>query len=215
MFSKVKAPFGGFGSRDGPQDARKSEEEGASLTTVLPTEEDRCALTLLVADCTETMRQNIVDTFDASQTGQQYGDITNMEPVTDDQAQCVKLKPRVSVKHQARHVRPRHGGSRASSVVHATFPRLRRLKKVVLFSTSANDLNLFVSCIFVQSWNCNRLSPSNKGRTTSSRRSSRYIGNCSGYSINNRLYADEMMLTWLRMSKVMSTQKVSGANCSY
>lgn len=86
MFSKVKAPFGGFGSRDGSQDARKGEEEGASLTTVLPTEEDRCALTLLVADCTETMRQNIVDTFDASQTGQQYDDISNMEPVTDDQA---------------------------------------------------------------------------------------------------------------------------------
>jgi hypothetical protein len=86
MFSKVKAPFGAFGSRDTPQDNQKSEEQGASLTTVLPTEEDRGALTLLVADCTEVMRQNVIDVFDAKQTGQQYDTLTNMEPVTGDQA---------------------------------------------------------------------------------------------------------------------------------
>ena len=84
MFSKVKAPFG-FGSRDETQDTQKNEQ-GASLTTVLPTDEDRCALTLLVADCTELMRKNILDTFDASRTGQQYDTLTNMEPVTDDEA---------------------------------------------------------------------------------------------------------------------------------
>lgn len=86
MFSKVKAPFAAFGSRDAARDTQKSDEHGASLTTVLPTEEDRCALTLLVADCTEVMRQNLVDVFDANQTGQQYDTITNMEPVTGDQA---------------------------------------------------------------------------------------------------------------------------------
>jgi hypothetical protein len=84
MFSKVKAPFG-FGSRDEVQDTQQNEQ-GASLTTVLPTDEDRCALTLLVADCTELMRKNILDIFDASQTGQQYDTLTNMEPVADDEA---------------------------------------------------------------------------------------------------------------------------------
>jgi hypothetical protein len=86
MFSKVKSPFGAFGSRDAPQDDHKSDEQGASLTTVLPTDEDRGALTLLVADCTEVMRQNVIDIFDAKQTGQQYDTLTNMEPVTGDQA---------------------------------------------------------------------------------------------------------------------------------
>jgi hypothetical protein len=90
MFSKVKAPFGAFGSRNATQDDQKddgrNDEQGASLTTVLPTEEDRCALTLLVADCTEVMRQNILDVFDANQTGRQYDTLTNMEPVTGDQA---------------------------------------------------------------------------------------------------------------------------------
>jgi hypothetical protein len=85
MFSKVKAPFG-FGSRDGAEDTQQKGEQGASLTTVLPTDEDRAALTLLVADCSELMRKNILDTFDASQTGQQYDTLTNMEPVTGDAA---------------------------------------------------------------------------------------------------------------------------------
>ena len=85
MFSKVKAPFG-FGSRDEDQDTQQKGEQGASLTTVLPTDEDRAALTLLIADCTELMRKSILDTFDASQTGQQYDTLTNMEPVTGDEA---------------------------------------------------------------------------------------------------------------------------------
>ena len=85
MFSKVKAPFG-FGSRDENQDTQQKGEQGASLTTVLPTDEDRAALTLLIADCTELMRKSILDTFDASQTGQQYDTLINMEPVTGDEA---------------------------------------------------------------------------------------------------------------------------------
>ena len=85
MFSKVKAPFR-FGSRDEDQDNQQKAEQGASLTTVLPTDEDRAALTLLVCDCTELMRKNILDTFDASQTGQQYDTLTNMAPVTGDEA---------------------------------------------------------------------------------------------------------------------------------
>ncbi|KAM0720068.1 hypothetical protein Q7P37_004204 [Cladosporium fusiforme] len=89
MFNKVKAGWGSSSSRDEGQAASK-DNEGDSLTTVLPTEEDRCALTLLVADCTEIMRQNILDIFDANQTGQQYDDVQNMEPVSGDQ---VMLNP--------------------------------------------------------------------------------------------------------------------------
>lgn len=89
MFSKVKAPWGTSASRDESQHARK-DEEGESLTTVLPTEGDRAALTLLVADCSELMRQNLLDTFDPNQTGQQYDDVAHMEPVSGEQ---VMLNP--------------------------------------------------------------------------------------------------------------------------
>jgi hypothetical protein len=91
MFSKVKGQFGAFGgasdeaTKEGAN-AKKADEEGDSLTTVLPTDEDRAALTLLVCDCTEVMRQKVVDIFDAKHTGEQYDTVTNMEPVTGDQA---------------------------------------------------------------------------------------------------------------------------------
>jgi hypothetical protein len=96
MFSKVKGQFGAFGggARDEATNeaaneaanAKKADEEGDSLTTVLPTDENRAALTLLVCDCTEVMRQNVADIFDAQHTGHQYDTVTNMEPVTGDQA---------------------------------------------------------------------------------------------------------------------------------
>jgi len=86
MFSKVKGQFGAFGADDEVATVRKADEEGASLTTILSTDEDRAALTLLVCDCTEVMRQNLLDIFDAEHTGQQYDIVTNMEPVTGDQA---------------------------------------------------------------------------------------------------------------------------------
>ena len=92
MFSKVKGQFGAFGgardeaANEAAADAKKADEEGGSLTTVLPTDEDRAALTLLVCDCTEVMRQNVVDIFDANHTGHQYDTVTNMEPVSGDQA---------------------------------------------------------------------------------------------------------------------------------
>lgn len=47
----------------------QQSEEGESLTTILSTTEDRSAFTLLVADCTESMRQGILDIFDPKQTG--------------------------------------------------------------------------------------------------------------------------------------------------
>jgi hypothetical protein len=99
MFSKVKGQFGAFGGASDEAtkeaaNAKKADEEGDSLTTVLPTDEDRAALTLLVCDCTEVMRQNVVDIFDAKHTGEQYDTVTNMEPVTDDQA---TLNPEVDI----------------------------------------------------------------------------------------------------------------------
>ena len=91
MFSKVKGQFGAFGGTSDEAtkeaaNAKRADEEGDSLTTVLPTDEDRAALTLLVCDCTEVMRQNVVDIFDAKHTGEQYDTVTNMAPVTGDQA---------------------------------------------------------------------------------------------------------------------------------
>lgn len=61
MFSKM--PW----SHSGESHEEKEQEE--SLTTVLSSQEDRTELTLLIANCTETMRKTIVDTFDANQTG--------------------------------------------------------------------------------------------------------------------------------------------------
>jgi hypothetical protein len=60
MFSKAASALG---------TRREAQEEGESLTTILRSLDDRNAFTLLVADCTEAMRQAIEDTFDANETG--------------------------------------------------------------------------------------------------------------------------------------------------
>lgn len=89
MFSKVKSPFATTNtSNDAPTEekVKKSDDEGESLVTVLATDEDRSALTLLVADCTEVMRKSIVDIFDAKATGNDDEQKTNQEPLTGDQA---------------------------------------------------------------------------------------------------------------------------------
>lgn len=62
MFSKLPWNSGG-----GEQQQQHEEEQ--SLTSVLPTPQARSDLTLLVANCTETMRKGITDTFDPNQTG--------------------------------------------------------------------------------------------------------------------------------------------------
>ncbi|KJY00160.1 DUF726-domain-containing protein [Zymoseptoria brevis] len=65
MFSKVP----GLSSFSKEQHEQPAEEEGESLTTVLETPGQRGDLTLLIADCTEAMRQGILDVFDANETG--------------------------------------------------------------------------------------------------------------------------------------------------
>ncbi|KAK0367354.1 hypothetical protein LTR02_002338 [Friedmanniomyces endolithicus] len=102
MFSK--APWTGvFASHDQPSQDQKGEEEGESLITILKTAEERSALTLLVADCTESMRRSITDIFDAKQTGKK-SDMTadlngdqalidrSVNPSTVDVAQQDKMK---------------------------------------------------------------------------------------------------------------------------
>ncbi|KAK1083575.1 hypothetical protein LTR48_006167 [Friedmanniomyces endolithicus] len=92
MFSK--APWTGvFASHDQPSQDQKGEEEGESLITILKTAEERSALTLLVADCTESMRRSITDTFDAKQTGKKSDMTADLEgnPGTVDVAQQDKM----------------------------------------------------------------------------------------------------------------------------
>ncbi|USW48692.1 Putative alpha/Beta hydrolase [Septoria linicola] len=74
MFNKATAAFSNRSNGSEPAAA----EEGESLTTILRTHEDRGALTLLIADCTEAMKQAIEDAFDANETG------TNTDLVVDD-----------------------------------------------------------------------------------------------------------------------------------
>ena len=62
---------------------QQPEEEGESLTTILTTAEDRTALINLIAECTETMRQSIIDIFDPKQTGQKADMVSNL---TGDEA---------------------------------------------------------------------------------------------------------------------------------
>jgi len=71
MFSKAASAF--TGQKDG------SKEDGESLTTVLSTSEDRSSLTVLIADCTEAMRQAIIDVFDAKETGRKEDLIVPVE----------------------------------------------------------------------------------------------------------------------------------------
>jgi hypothetical protein len=61
MFSKLPWSSGG--------EQQQQHEEEQSLTSVLPTPQARSDLTLLVANCTETMRKGITDTFDPDQVG--------------------------------------------------------------------------------------------------------------------------------------------------
>ncbi|KAK4547925.1 hypothetical protein LTR36_010644 [Oleoguttula mirabilis] len=81
MFSKASGAFSGAFSHE--EKVKQGDEEGDSLTTILPTAEDRSALTILIADCTEVMRRGIVDIFDAKQTGKPADMVTDL---TGDQA---------------------------------------------------------------------------------------------------------------------------------
>lgn len=77
-----KMPF-----RHHDEEQKQVEEEGESLTTILNTAEDRTALITLIAECSESMRQAIVDIFDPKQTGQKsdiVADPTKNEASTEE-----------------------------------------------------------------------------------------------------------------------------------
>lgn len=80
MFSK--APWTtareAFSGEHHEQPDEKQGEQEESLVTILQTSQDRSDLTLLIADCTETMRQSIIDVFDAKQTGQKSDMTANL-----------------------------------------------------------------------------------------------------------------------------------------
>ncbi|KAI2463566.1 DUF726-domain-containing protein [Annulohypoxylon bovei var. microspora] len=67
MFRKANK----FLSGSNAEATQKQDDEGESLTTVLETDEDRGALTILVCDITELMRKRLIDTFDPKETGSQ------------------------------------------------------------------------------------------------------------------------------------------------
>ncbi|KAK5116356.1 hypothetical protein LTR62_007903 [Meristemomyces frigidus] len=81
LFSKATRAFS---SGSPAEQVKQGDEEGDSLITILKTDDDRSALTILVADCTEFMRQNIIDIFEAKQTGK--SDDLVATPLTGDQA---------------------------------------------------------------------------------------------------------------------------------
>ncbi|KAI1268454.1 DUF726-domain-containing protein [Xylariaceae sp. FL1019] len=60
------------------------DQDGESLTTILETDEDRGALTLLICDITEHMRKQIIDTFDPKETGS--GEQLDQFAVAEEQA---------------------------------------------------------------------------------------------------------------------------------
>ncbi|KAK7754926.1 hypothetical protein SLS62_003010 [Diatrype stigma] len=64
MFRKANAALRG-GS---PEQGKKQDEEGESLTTILESAEDRAALTVLICDITEHMRRQLLDVFDPKGT---------------------------------------------------------------------------------------------------------------------------------------------------
>ncbi|KAI1093341.1 DUF726-domain-containing protein [Rostrohypoxylon terebratum] len=68
MFRKANKFLGGG---DAEPTEQHQDNEGESLTTVLETDEDRSALTILICDITELMRKRIVDTFDPQETASQ------------------------------------------------------------------------------------------------------------------------------------------------
>ncbi|KAK5175217.1 uncharacterized protein LTR77_000354 [Saxophila tyrrhenica] len=108
MFKNMQLPF----RQKQQEDAEGAEEEeGESLTTILTTSEDRSSLTILVADCTEVMRQDVIDVFDAKKTGKKVdlkGDLkgdealvdTDVDPGTVDVGEQDKLKKQLEQREK-------------------------------------------------------------------------------------------------------------------
>ncbi|KAI1136767.1 DUF726-domain-containing protein [Hypoxylon sp. FL0543] len=92
MFQKASTFIGGGNA----EETKQQDGEGESLTTVLETDAERSALTILMCDITELMRQRLIDIFDPKETGTQGGQFpavtdhkdeepTNLEKLSDDE----------------------------------------------------------------------------------------------------------------------------------
>ncbi|KAI1411184.1 DUF726-domain-containing protein [Hypoxylon sp. FL1857] len=85
MFQKASTFLGGGSA----EETKKEDEEGESLTTVLETDEDRSALTILIGDITELMRKQLIDTFDPKETGTQEDHTSTLR---DDKGEPIDLE---------------------------------------------------------------------------------------------------------------------------
>ncbi|KAI1101793.1 DUF726-domain-containing protein [Jackrogersella minutella] len=85
MFRKAGSFLGGSHA----EETKKQDEEGESLTTVLETDEDRSALTILICDISELMRKRILDTFDPKETGSQ---VVQIDVLADDNNESTSLE---------------------------------------------------------------------------------------------------------------------------
>ena len=94
-------------------------EEGESLTTILTTPEDRAALTVLIVQCTESMRQALLDVFDAEETGKESDLLASLGDTEDAGKQIVEdskddlEKQRQAVTNTSQLSEPKPGGGGA------------------------------------------------------------------------------------------------------
>ncbi|KAI0098328.1 DUF726-domain-containing protein [Hypoxylon sp. NC0597] len=85
VFQKASTFLGGGNE----EETKTQDEEGESLTTVLETDEDRSALTILIGNITELMRKRLINTFDPKETGTQEDHISTL---TDDKGKDAGLE---------------------------------------------------------------------------------------------------------------------------
>lgn len=88
-------PKGPWSSTFTNEKVQQPQEDGDSLLTVLPTEEDRSALTILIADCTEVTRQALLSTFDAKYNGSKVEVV--IDTAAEDLEKQLVLNPETDV----------------------------------------------------------------------------------------------------------------------
>ena len=136
MFSKLPWSSGG--------EQQQQHEEEQSLTSVLPTPQARSDLTLLVANCTETMRKGITDTFDPDQVGKmedmmsklkvdetaQQSDNTNVAATEEEKEKTEEEKKRAEEKRKQDEERAKR--EQAEREKELSGPKMQELQKAAL-----------------------------------------------------------------------------------
>ncbi|THY17021.1 DUF726-domain-containing protein [Aureobasidium pullulans] len=132
MFSKLPWNSGG-----GEQQQQHEEEQ--SLTSVLPTPQARSDLTLLVANCTETMRKGITDTFDPNQTGKiedmmselKMDEKAEQAAGTDDSTSAAP-EPTEKTEEEKRQAEEKAKKEQAAREKELSGPKMQELQKAAL-----------------------------------------------------------------------------------